>query len=128
MTLQTKIDTQAALEDVSFTTGVERYKDAQLRRADREGYERRDDVTKLIRGAIPILSAAISAWMTHADAGKGRKSPTGSSPASPTSARPRATYSLPRNSRFAASPEQSWISGSERASVFGTRTSAPPTS
>ena len=73
MTLQTKIDTQTALEDVSFLTGVERYKDAQNHRAIREGFERRDDVTKLIRGAIPILSAAISAWMTHADAGKGRK-------------------------------------------------------
>ena len=64
---------QLTIEDAAVEAGAERYKLAQERKAEREGYERRDDVAKLIRGAIPILSTAITAWITNAEAGKGRK-------------------------------------------------------
>jgi DNA-directed RNA polymerase len=64
---------QLTIEDAAVEAGAERYKASQERKADREGYERRDDVAKLIRGAIPILSTAIKGWVANAEAGKGRK-------------------------------------------------------
>lgn len=71
--LDTTSSIQLEIEDAAVHAGAERYKQRQAEKADREGYERRDDVSKMIRGAIPVLSKGITAWIENADAGKGRK-------------------------------------------------------
>ncbi|WP_066803216.1 DNA-directed RNA polymerase [Sphingomonas asaccharolytica] len=65
---------QQSLENTAAEAGAERYWEDQQHKANREGFERRDDVQKIIRGAIPLLSAAITGWVEHAKARKGRPS------------------------------------------------------
>jgi DNA-directed RNA polymerase len=65
---------QQAMEISSLQEGATRYCDRQDAKGAREGFERRDDVQKVIRGAIPILSAAIASWVETASAKKGRPS------------------------------------------------------
>jgi DNA-directed RNA polymerase len=67
------MDTQRDLEDASFLDGAERYRAAQERKAERDGYDRRDDVSKMIRGAIPLVAHGVREWVETAKAAKGRK-------------------------------------------------------
>lgn len=71
---KTLLDSQRDFEDASLTVGARRYFENQDRLAKREGFDRRDDVSKMIKGAVPILSAAIRKWTDDcANSGKGRK-------------------------------------------------------
>jgi DNA-directed RNA polymerase len=66
-------DAQLELEDVSIAWGAKRYHEKQENITKREGPDKREDVAKLVRGAIPTLAEAIGNWIiTQADA-KGRK-------------------------------------------------------
>jgi DNA-directed RNA polymerase len=68
------LDSQRDFEDASLTVGAKRYFEKQEKIAKREGFDRRDDVAKMIRGAVPILGAAIRKWTEDcANSGKGRK-------------------------------------------------------
>src|SRR3546814_3090859 len=50
------------------------YHERQDRKAAQEGFDRRDDVAKVIRGSIPIVAEGIRNWVDHfANQGKGRK-------------------------------------------------------
>ena len=66
-------DIEATLEEQSALAGHRRYLDDQQRVSDREGFQRRDNVQKVISGAIPILAEAISSWVETSGAKKGRK-------------------------------------------------------
>jgi DNA-directed RNA polymerase len=66
-------DLERDLEDASATVGAERYIEEQALVAKREGFERTDNVQKVIRGALPILSGAIKSWLVTTAAKKGRK-------------------------------------------------------
>lgn len=68
------VDVQRKLEMQDAVEGAERYLEAQLKTANREGFERRDDVQKIIRGAIPLVSAGIQQWIETASAKRGRPS------------------------------------------------------
>ena len=72
MTFEALTIIEAELESAASHVGSERYRSAQDSRG-RQGLELRDDVSKLIRGAIPILSAAITAWAGDASTAAGRK-------------------------------------------------------
>ena len=64
--------TQREIEQGDLQKGAENYLQAQAAKAEREGFERRDDVQKTIRGAIPILATALTRWIAEAKAKKGR--------------------------------------------------------
>jgi DNA-directed RNA polymerase, mitochondrial len=65
---------QQALETAAAESGAERYWHQQAEKANREGFERRTEVQSIIRGAIPLLTAALSKWVEGAKAKKGRPS------------------------------------------------------
>ena len=69
----TSHDIEATLEEQSALAGHQRYLEDQQRIEDREGFQRRDNVQKVISGALPILSVAISSWVKSAATKKGRK-------------------------------------------------------
>lgn len=69
----TLISAQRELEIANLTDGYEKYLAGQIAKADREGFDKRDDVAKMIRAAVPILSAGIATWMAQAAEGKGRR-------------------------------------------------------
>ncbi|API58565.1 hypothetical protein BSL82_03925 [Tardibacter chloracetimidivorans] len=67
-------DVEFSLEDAALSLGAERYREAQERKAKREGFEKTDAVAKLIKGAIPLVAAGLRKWMEQAAVAKGRKS------------------------------------------------------
>lgn len=71
---QTLAAAQRQLELQDAEEGATRYYDKQDFKANREGFERRDDVQKMIRGALPLVSASIADWVEKAAAKKGRPS------------------------------------------------------
>lgn len=64
------------LENMAVHDGLERYRKAQEAKAAREGADRTDAAAKMIRGAIPLVSAGLRDWLAEQQAAKGRK-PTG---------------------------------------------------
>lgn len=66
-------ETQEALEAASLSVGADRYIARQEDRAKREGMDRRDNVAAMIRGALPILAAAIRKWIDETTPGQGKK-------------------------------------------------------
>lgn len=71
---QSPLDIQREFESASIETGADRYWEKQAVKAQREGFERRDDVQKIIRGAIPLVASAVRGWIEIAAAKKGRRS------------------------------------------------------
>lgn len=72
-TLDTLALQQAREEDGAFA-GYSKYLEGQNAKALREGFDRRADVQKMIRGAIPLVADAIRAWVASAETKKGRPS------------------------------------------------------
>ena len=64
---------EAILEGASVSVGAQRYHDKQEKLAKREGFDKRDDVTKMIKGAVPILGEAIRKWVVDRADARGRK-------------------------------------------------------
>lgn len=75
----TSAEIEQVLEEQSAIAGHQRYLDDQQRLSDREGFQTRDNVQKVISGALPILSEAIRSWVKTAGTKKGRK-PAGLAP------------------------------------------------
>lgn len=71
---QTLAGAQRLLELKDAEEGAIRYYDKQDFKAQREGFERRDDVQKMIRGALPLVSASLADWVAKASEKKGRPS------------------------------------------------------
>lgn len=71
---QTLAAAQRLLELKDAEEGALRYYDKQDFKAEREGFERRDDVQKLIRGALPLVAASLADWVAKASEKKGRPS------------------------------------------------------
>lgn len=69
----TLIEAQKTLEDNTVTSGITRYQERLKRKLKGQGQDAHPEVQKLIRGAIPILSAGIKAWVEQALQAKGRK-------------------------------------------------------
>jgi DNA-directed RNA polymerase, mitochondrial len=67
------IEAQRSYEDATLAVGAQRYKDRQDRKGTFEGFDRRDNVAKMLRGAIPIASKGIASWLETTKAAKGRK-------------------------------------------------------
>lgn len=67
-----KTATEDALEEVAFEDGMARYAAQQDRKA-KSGFETRDAVSAMIRGAIPILSGHIEDWLVATETKRGRK-------------------------------------------------------
>lgn len=57
---------QRELEIVNLQEGVDRYYARQERKANTEGFERRTEVAKVIRGAVPLVASGIKAWIAEA--------------------------------------------------------------
>lgn len=68
------VEMQRFMEAQDLQAGAARYILAQEKKAEREGDDRRDDVQKIIRGAIPIMSEALSDFLVKQEASKGRRS------------------------------------------------------
>ena len=60
------IEAQHAAEALHAAEGFLRYSNDQDRKAELGGFDKRDEVQKIIRGAMPILSAALLAWINEA--------------------------------------------------------------
>lgn len=56
----------------ALIAGAERHNERQLRKASTEGFDKRDDVQKVIRGASRIVADAITKFVTEAQEKKGR--------------------------------------------------------
>src|SRR3546814_18669176 len=68
------LESEKFLEDEALSLGARLYHERQDRKAAQEGFDRRDDVAKVIRGSIPIVAEGIRNWVDHfANQGKGRK-------------------------------------------------------
>src|SRR3546814_20493790 len=68
------LESEKFLEDEALSLGARLYHERQDRKAAQEGFDRRDDVAKVIRGSIPIVDEGIRNWVDHfANQGKGRK-------------------------------------------------------
>src|SRR3546814_18509497 len=68
------LESEKFLEDEALSLGARLYHERQDRKAAQEGFNRRDDVAKVIRGSIPIVAEGIRNWVDHsANQGKGRK-------------------------------------------------------
>ncbi len=65
---------QLQMEAFDAEEGAARYLERQAHKTKREGFDRRDDVQKMIRGAVPIVSAGIAKWTERASQKKGRPS------------------------------------------------------
>ena len=57
---------QRELEIVNLQEGVDRYYARQERKAQTEGFERRTEVAKVIRGAVPLVTVGLTAWIAEA--------------------------------------------------------------
>jgi DNA-directed RNA polymerase, mitochondrial len=68
------VEIQRLMEAQDLQAGASRYIVAQERKAERQGDDHRDEVKKIIRGAIPILSAALDEFLVKQAASKGRPS------------------------------------------------------
>lgn len=64
---------QQLMERQTIERGIERYRERTERKVKREGFDKHDGAQQLIRGAIPILSAALQRWHEEAGKAKGRK-------------------------------------------------------
>nr|WP_087573324.1 DNA-directed RNA polymerase [Sphingomonas sp. CDS-1] len=71
--LESGFSLQDDFEDASLSVGAQRFYEKQELIAKREGFDRRDDVSKLIKGAVPILGEAIRKWVGYYKDAKGRK-------------------------------------------------------
>jgi DNA-directed RNA polymerase len=60
-------------EDTSIAKGVERFQAQQLRKAQTDGLEATDSVSKMLRGATPIVGEGLRKWLDARRAEKGRK-------------------------------------------------------
>lgn len=63
---------QQSMDAEAAEASAERYWERQRAKGEREGFDRRDDVQKVIRGAIPVLAGAIRDWVQATSAKKGR--------------------------------------------------------
>lgn len=68
----TAIQRQHDREIDALIAGAERHNERQLRKAATEGFDKRDDVQKVIRGASRIVADAIAKFVTDATEKKGR--------------------------------------------------------
>ena len=59
---------QREREAKAFEAGLERYHAGQDAKGQREGYERRDDVSTMVRGAIPLVAEGIEKWLALEEA------------------------------------------------------------
>lgn len=66
MYTDTLLKAQHSAEALHAAEGYLRYANDQDRKADLGGFDKRDEVQKLMRGAIPILSAALADWIAEA--------------------------------------------------------------
>jgi DNA-directed RNA polymerase len=64
---------QRIMEQQTIERGIERYRQRTTAKVKREGFDKHDGVQQLVRGAIPILSEALQAWLDEASKAKGRK-------------------------------------------------------
>ena len=71
---ETLASVQRELEVYDIEAGAKRYHDRQDRKQAAEGFDRRADVAAMIRGALPLVSAGIRAWLEEARGRKGRPS------------------------------------------------------
>lgn len=60
------IEAQHAAEALHAAEGFLRYTNDQDRKVELGGFDKRDEVQKIIRGAMPILSAALLTWINEA--------------------------------------------------------------
>lgn len=74
MSLTDTVEFQRDHEARNAELGALRYLEAQEKKAAREGFDKRDNVQKIIRGALPILSAALEAWAVEME-GKAARRP-----------------------------------------------------
>lgn len=70
--MTTMID-QKASELRTIEKGRENYEKRTQRKVLREGFDKHDEVQKIIRGAVPILATGIAGWVEQASQAKGRK-------------------------------------------------------
>ena len=71
--LTDNMELQLSIEEKSLQEGKERYLRQQERRELDQGFGARNDVSKLIKGCLPILSQAIESYLTSAsNKGKGK--------------------------------------------------------
>lgn len=68
------VDMQRFVEAQDLQAGASRYIVAQEKKAERQGDDHRDEVKKVIRGAIPILSAGLQDFLAKQETSKGRRS------------------------------------------------------
>src|SRR3546814_8905699 len=59
------LESEKFLEDEALSLGARLYHERQDRKAAQEGFDRRDDVAKVIRGSIPIVAEGIRNWVDH---------------------------------------------------------------
>lgn len=57
---------QRQFEEQHAEEGANRYFDAQDKKANTEGFDRRADVQKMIRGAVPIVTEGLRKWIEEA--------------------------------------------------------------
>jgi DNA-directed RNA polymerase len=72
LTPNTQIQRQHEREIDALIAGAERHNERQLRKAATEGFDKRDDVQAMIRGASRIVADAIAKFITDAQEKKGR--------------------------------------------------------
>jgi DNA-directed RNA polymerase len=67
------MELQLSLEEQSLNEGRNRWLKNQEKKEQNQGYGARNDVSKLIKGCLPLLSQHISAYLTNAsNGGKGK--------------------------------------------------------
>src|SRR3546814_14095662 len=59
------LESEKFLEDEALSLGARLYHERQDRKAAQEGFDRRDDVAKVIRGSITIVAEGIRNWVDH---------------------------------------------------------------
>lgn len=64
---------QRIMEQQTIERGIEKYEQRTRAKVLREGFDKQDEVQKIVRGAIPILSEALAKWVAEAGQAKGRK-------------------------------------------------------
>ncbi|MBB3910113.1 DNA-directed RNA polymerase [Sphingomonas desiccabilis] len=68
----TLVAAQRLMEANDLQEGANLFKAAQDKKAEKEGFDKRDEVAKLIRGALPLVSQGIAAWVEETKNKKGR--------------------------------------------------------
>ncbi|KIU29308.1 hypothetical protein SR41_04685 [Sphingomonas melonis] len=70
--ITTALDLEHLLEEEAAAAGASKYLSAQKRKEETEGFGARDDVQKMLKGALPILSAGITNFVEASKGKKGR--------------------------------------------------------